>query len=123
MLIVSAPSNLQDKKHIFANTTIIYKGNIHLSSVIFSPLYRIAEVYKFFYAVYKRTFINKHYDWSTETKHHAIPNAPDRRLFDRLNGNQILYLINFFGYSVGNLTIADGQRIEDLIIESNYRQN
>ncbi len=30
---------------------------------------------------------------------------------------QILYIINFFGYSVGNLTIDDGRRIEDLIIK------
>jgi hypothetical protein len=65
----------------------------------------------------KEHLINKHYDWSTETGHNAIPNSPDRRLFDRLNGNQILYLINFFGYSVGNITIDDGRRIENLIIK------
>jgi hypothetical protein len=65
----------------------------------------------------KEHLINKYYDWSTETGHKAVPNSPDRRLFDRLNGNQILYLINCFGYSVGNITIDDGQRIENLIIK------
>jgi hypothetical protein len=42
-------------------------------------------------------------------------NAPDRRIFDRLNGNQILYLINFFGYAIGKLTVESGQKIENLI--------
>jgi hypothetical protein len=41
--------------------------------------------------------------------------VPDRRIFDRLNGNQILYLINYFGHSIGKLTIEFGQRIENLI--------
>jgi len=56
----------------------------------------------------KEHLINKNYDWSTEPKHNVISSSPDRRLFDRLNGNQILYLINFFGHSVGNITIDDG---------------
>jgi hypothetical protein len=63
----------------------------------------------------KDHLINKHYDWSTETRLNVISGSPDRRLFDRFNGNQILYLINSFGQSVGNITIDDGQRIEDLI--------
>jgi hypothetical protein len=65
----------------------------------------------------KEHLINKNYDWSTQPRHNhnVISSSPDRRLFDRLNGNQILYLINFFGHSVGNITIDDGQRIEDLI--------
>jgi len=65
----------------------------------------------------KQHLISNHYHWSAGTKHHSIPNTPDRRLFDRLDGNQILYIINFFGDSVGNLTVDDGQRIEDLIIK------
>lgn len=63
----------------------------------------------------KDHLINKYYDWSTESRHNSVPAMPDRRPFDRLNGDQILYIINFFGYSVGNLTIDDGQRIEDII--------
>ena len=64
----------------------------------------------------KEHLVSHHYDWTTESMHKIIA-SPDRRLFDRSNGNQILYLINFFGYSVGNLTINDGQRIESLIIK------
>lgn len=64
----------------------------------------------------KEHLISNHYSWTTETRH-EITNTPDRRLFDRSNGNQILYLINFFGYSIGNLTVDDGQKIESLIIK------
>jgi len=61
--------------------------------------------------------ISDHYNWSVEKGNHAVTNSPDRRFFDRSNGNQILYIINSFGYSVGKLTINDGQRIESLIIK------
>jgi hypothetical protein len=63
----------------------------------------------------KEHLLNNHYNWSAKTPHNAVPETPDRRFFDRQNGNQILYIINFFGHSVGNLTIVDGQRIEALI--------
>lgn len=55
------------------------------------------------------------YDWTTQIKHNAFSEAPDRRAFDPVNGHQIIYLINFFGSSVGKLTIDDGQHLEKLI--------
>jgi hypothetical protein len=64
----------------------------------------------------KEHLVNGHYDWSLAIANKSILNTPDRRFFDRRNGNQILFIINFFGYAVGNLTIAEGQRIEDLIL-------
>jgi hypothetical protein len=63
----------------------------------------------------KEHLTGTHYDWSIEARHKELMNIPDRRIFNRLNGNQILYLINFFGYSIGKLTIELGQRIENLI--------
>jgi hypothetical protein len=65
----------------------------------------------------KEHLINDHYNWSTETSRRAVADSPNRRFFDRLNGNQILYLINFYCYLIDNLTIADGQRIENLIVK------
>jgi hypothetical protein len=58
---------------------------------------------------------NNHYSWENNAIHslHAI--EPDRRVFDRQNGNQVLFLINFFGKSLGRLTLRDGHKIEDLI--------
>jgi hypothetical protein len=56
-----------------------------------------------------------HYNWQTEIKHEKLTSAPDRRRFDPANGNQLLYIINFFGVSIGKLSIDDGLRIESLI--------
>jgi hypothetical protein len=42
---------------------------------------------------------------------------PDRRIFDRSNGNQLLNMINSFGESIGALSIDDGLRIEKLILD------
>jgi hypothetical protein len=58
---------------------------------------------------------NNHYSWENNAIHslHAI--EPDRRVFDRQNGNQVLFIINFFGKSLGRLTLRDGHKIEDLI--------
>ena len=44
-------------------------------------------------------------------------NGPDRRPFDRFNGNQSSYLINSFDQSIRQVTIEDGQRIESLIMK------
>jgi len=56
-----------------------------------------------------------HYNWQTEIKHEKLTSPPDRRRFDPVNGNQILYIINFFGSLVGKLSMDDGLRIESLI--------
>jgi hypothetical protein len=40
---------------------------------------------------------------------------PSRRLFDRFNGHQVLYMINFFCTLTGELTIEKGQKIEWLL--------
>ena len=59
--------------------------------------------------------IGGHYNWQTEIKHGKLTNTPDRRRFDPANGNQLLYMINFFGVSIGKLSMDDGLRIESLI--------
>ena len=65
----------------------------------------------------KEHLIVSHYDWSAKVQHKEPTTTPGRRHFDRLDGNQILYMINSFGHSIGKLTIDDGQKIENLIIE------
>ena len=57
----------------------------------------------------------KNYTWQANDKS-SVLTQPDRRIFDRYSGNQILHMINFFGTSVGELTIHDGQKIEDIIL-------
>jgi hypothetical protein len=58
---------------------------------------------------------NGDYNRAVGLNHSLYNNAPDRRIFDRLNGYQVLFIINYFGQSVGNLTVTDGRRIENLI--------
>lgn len=57
----------------------------------------------------------KHYDWATKLNHSLENNEPDRRSFNPCNGHQVLFIINHFGKSLGNLTITDGLHIEELI--------
>ena len=45
----------------------------------------------------------------------AIKTTPGSQLFDPLNGNHLLYMINFFGTSVGSFRITDGQKAEKFI--------
>jgi len=58
---------------------------------------------------------NGNYNWALGLNHSVQNNEPDRRVFDRLNGYQVLFIINYFGQSLGKLTVTDGRRIEKLI--------
>lgn len=55
------------------------------------------------------------YEWAVGLNHSKENNEPDRRIFDRFNGYQVLFIINCFGRSLGKLTFTDGRKIEDLI--------
>ncbi|WP_207512930.1 hypothetical protein [Longitalea luteola] len=58
---------------------------------------------------------SSHYSWETISSHSAFTSEPDRRSFDRFNGNQVLFIINYLGSSLGRLTLSHGQKIEELI--------
>ncbi|WP_207515280.1 hypothetical protein [Longitalea luteola] len=64
-------------------------------------------------------FLKEHlrhsYEWTSGLNHSIQNNEPDRRIFDRFNGYQVLFIINHFGKSLGKLTFTDGARIEELI--------
>ncbi|MBV4360418.1 hypothetical protein [Pinibacter aurantiacus] len=57
----------------------------------------------------------RHYDWSDGRNHSMQNNEPDRRTFDRFNGFQVLFIINYFGKSLGKQNIAVGLKVEELI--------
>lgn len=42
---------------------------------------------------------------------------PSRRLFDRYNGNHILYMINYFADSVQQITLKEARILEKLLRE------
>jgi len=58
---------------------------------------------------------NGYYNWTTGLNHSIQNTEPDRRVFDRFNGDQVLFIINCFGNSLGKFTIKDGLQIEELI--------
>ena len=58
---------------------------------------------------------NVDYNWTIGLNHSVQNNEPDRRIFNRFNGYQVLFIINYFGKSLGRLTVNDGREIEKLI--------
>ena len=56
------------------------------------------------------------YKWLPETERSVFDGSATRRLFDRFNGNQILFIINLVMDSCGNYSVDLGKKIEDLIL-------
>ena len=63
---------------------------------------------------FKENLIGKNYEWP-ENKSIAVKTTPGNKLFDPLNGDHILYMINYFGASIGLFSIDEGQKIEKFI--------
>ena len=64
----------------------------------------------------KEHLLTRHYHWANVAGAYRYTGEPGRKLFDPFNGNQVLYIINFFGKSLGKLSLTDGHKLEDLII-------
>jgi hypothetical protein len=56
-----------------------------------------------------------HYNWSAEGTASTFTGSPSRRLFDRFNGNQVLFIINSFMSSSEKFTVDDARKVEELI--------
>ena len=54
------------------------------------------------------------YEWADDKKD-VFTGQPSRRAFDRHNGNQVLFLINFFGALSDRFTLHEGRIIEQKI--------
>ncbi len=54
------------------------------------------------------------YNWPEEGKH-VFTGQPSRRSFDKFNGNQVLFLINFYASLSERFTIQEGKSIEHSI--------
>lgn len=57
------------------------------------------------------------YDWSNETERSMYDNTASRRLFDRWNGHQTLFVINIFLQQAGVNLCRYGQRAEQMLQE------
>ena len=66
----------------------------------------------------KGDMAGQHYSWQGDTAKGLFSGGPTRRLFDRNNGDQVLFLINFYGSQLEKFTLEDARFIEDKI----YRQ-
>ena len=56
------------------------------------------------------------YNWLPQAETSVFDGNASRRLFNRWNGNQVLFIINLFLDRCGNFSIEQGSRIEKLII-------
>ncbi len=56
------------------------------------------------------------YNWLPQPETPVFDGQPSRRLFDRWNGNQVLFIINLLLNNSGGFSIEEGRKIEKLII-------
>ena len=57
------------------------------------------------------------YQWAMDYKSSLFSGSPTRRLFDRWNGFQVLFLINCIAALSENFSIKEAQELEGLIHE------
>ncbi len=62
----------------------------------------------------KQDLDGTHYTWEQHTGT-IFFGKPSRRLFDRFNGDQVLFLINSYGSASDQFSINDGKKIEHQI--------
>ena len=60
----------------------------------------------------KEDLAGEHYTWSNGI---SFTGSPSRRLFDRSNGNQVLFIINFLGSLSEQFGIPEGRKMEEMI--------
>jgi hypothetical protein len=63
----------------------------------------------------KEDLINHEYNWE-DVSDSVFSGDPSRRTFDRYNGNQVLFLINFYGSMSEKFSIEEARKMEDLIL-------
>ncbi len=56
------------------------------------------------------------YEWSTGYKSILFSGSPTRRLFDRWNGFQVLFLINCIAALSENFSLQEGKEVEGMIL-------
>lgn len=56
------------------------------------------------------------YTWTADHKIETYTGEPSRRLFDRWNGDQVLFIINHVLLTTNDLSVEQGKKMEMLII-------
>lgn len=57
-----------------------------------------------------------YYMWTTEPVNSLFTGIPTRRIFDRYNGRQVLFIINALASLSKNFSLEEGREIENLIL-------
>lgn len=57
-----------------------------------------------------------YYMWTARPVNVLFTGIPTRRIFDRRNGSQVLFIINALAVSSKNFSIEKGREIENLIL-------
>ena len=66
--------------------------------------------------LFTKEHLSGFYKWTSECERSVFDGSASRRLFDRFNGNQVLFLINLLLDCCGSLSIEQGKKIETLIM-------
>jgi hypothetical protein len=62
----------------------------------------------------KQDLAHQEYNWDLPGET-IFNGSPSRRAFNRYNGNQVLFLINFYGSLAEKFSIGEGQLMEEVI--------
>ena len=56
-----------------------------------------------------------HYTWKPANGSLVFTGQPTRRLFDRFDGEQVLFIINFYGDIADKFSVKEGREMEEMI--------
>jgi hypothetical protein len=65
--------------------------------------------------LFSKEHLAGNYKWATEPGDLLFTGTPTRRLFDRWNGAQVLFIINSFAALSEAFSLEEGRKIESLI--------
>jgi hypothetical protein len=67
------------------------------------------------FMLFAKEHLAGNYKWASVPEDSLFNGSPTRRLFDRWNGVQVLFIINSFGALSESFSIEEGRKVERLI--------
>lgn len=66
--------------------------------------------------LFSKENLSGRYNWNNDPKNQLFTGTPTRRLFDRWNGMQVLFIINTMAATLDSFSLDTGKKMEDLIM-------